>query len=204
VSAPPASGVTVTGRATSTGGNLPGERTREVTLDPGASTDTPVRGQGPGVSLLPGPGAGHPCTVRAVARTATDSNSTSQRQASAVNGTRRRSHIARQLGISGLKIGRSRSVVHQPSRKPYSAQVQQRHRLRAAPSDRHRSVSCLNDRERPRRREFASRGSGVRIPSAPRVPAGQRPAGRLKIFSLANYGEPIAELSATRDLSAET
>jgi hypothetical protein len=36
-----------------------GQRTREVTLDPGASADTPVRNQGPGRSL-PGPDAGHP------------------------------------------------------------------------------------------------------------------------------------------------
>jgi hypothetical protein len=36
-----------------------GGRTREVTLDPGASTDTPVRRQRPGRSL-PGPDAGHP------------------------------------------------------------------------------------------------------------------------------------------------
>jgi len=45
-------------RPTSTGESA-GERTREVTLDPGASTDTPARRQGPGGSL-PGPGAGHP------------------------------------------------------------------------------------------------------------------------------------------------
>ena len=38
---------------------VPGERTREVTLDPGASANTPVRSQGPG-SSLPGPDAGHP------------------------------------------------------------------------------------------------------------------------------------------------
>jgi hypothetical protein len=36
-----------------------GGRTREVTLDPGASADIPVRRQGPGGSL-PGPDAGHP------------------------------------------------------------------------------------------------------------------------------------------------
>jgi hypothetical protein len=34
-------------------------------LDPGASADTPVRGQGPGRSL-PGPDAGHPCKVQVV------------------------------------------------------------------------------------------------------------------------------------------
>ena len=38
---------------------MPGERTREVTLDPGASTDTPGRNHGAGASL-PGPDAGHP------------------------------------------------------------------------------------------------------------------------------------------------
>jgi hypothetical protein len=38
---------------------VPGERTRKVMLDPGASTGTPVRRRGPGRSL-PGPGAGHP------------------------------------------------------------------------------------------------------------------------------------------------
>jgi hypothetical protein len=43
---------------------MPGERTREVTLDPGASADTPVRGQGPGGSL-PGPDAGHPLRAAA-------------------------------------------------------------------------------------------------------------------------------------------
>jgi hypothetical protein len=38
---------------------VPGERTREVTLDPGASADTPARRQGPGGSL-PRLDAGHP------------------------------------------------------------------------------------------------------------------------------------------------
>jgi hypothetical protein len=58
VSAPPASSVTVTaGQRTRV--KVAGERTREVTLDPGASADTPVRNQGPGGSL-PGPDAGHP------------------------------------------------------------------------------------------------------------------------------------------------
>ena len=38
---------------------MPGERTREAMLDPGASADTPVRNQGPGRSL-PEPDAGHP------------------------------------------------------------------------------------------------------------------------------------------------
>ena len=38
---------------------MPGARTREVTLDPGASTDTPARNHGAGASL-PGPDAGHP------------------------------------------------------------------------------------------------------------------------------------------------
>src|SRR6266513_256778 len=50
VSAPPASSATVTaGQRVQV--KLPGQRTREVTLDTGASTDTPVRNQGPGPSL---------------------------------------------------------------------------------------------------------------------------------------------------------
>ena len=58
VSAPPASSATVTaGRRAQV--KVPGECTREVTLDTGASADTPVRDQGPGRSL-PGPDAGHP------------------------------------------------------------------------------------------------------------------------------------------------
>ena len=36
---------------------------------------------------------------------------------------------------------------------PYSAQVQQRHRLRTAPRDCHRTATSPNDRERPPRRE---------------------------------------------------
>jgi hypothetical protein len=44
---------------------VPGERTREVTLAPGASTDTPVRNQGPGRSL-PDRTRAIPCKVRAV------------------------------------------------------------------------------------------------------------------------------------------
>jgi hypothetical protein len=46
-------------RATSTGGKCLVNASREVTLDPGVSTGTPIRRQGPGGSL-PGPGAGHP------------------------------------------------------------------------------------------------------------------------------------------------
>jgi hypothetical protein len=58
VSAPPASSMTVTaGRRAQE--KVPGVRSREVMLDPGASADTPVRNQGPGRSL-PGPDAGHP------------------------------------------------------------------------------------------------------------------------------------------------
>jgi hypothetical protein len=50
VSAPPASSATVTaGQRVQV--KLPGQRTREVTLDTGASADTPVRNQGPGPSL---------------------------------------------------------------------------------------------------------------------------------------------------------
>jgi hypothetical protein len=43
----------------------PRTRTREVTLDPGASTATPVRNQGPAGSL-PGPDAAIPDTLRTV------------------------------------------------------------------------------------------------------------------------------------------
>jgi hypothetical protein len=42
---------------------LPGERTREVTLDTGASAHTPVRRQGPGLSL-PEPARAIPCKVQ--------------------------------------------------------------------------------------------------------------------------------------------
>src|SRR5215469_3293757 len=52
------------------------------------------------------------------------------------------------------------------NQKPYSARVQQRHRLQAAPSDCERPLTCANDPERPRRREFASRWSGFKS-SAP-------------------------------------
>jgi hypothetical protein len=58
VSAPPASSVTVTaGQRAQV--KVTGERTREVTLDPGATAGTPVRNQGPGRSLS-GPDADHP------------------------------------------------------------------------------------------------------------------------------------------------
>jgi hypothetical protein len=58
---------------------------------------------------------------------------------------------------------------------------------------------------RPRRATvrvpFASRGSGVQIPSAPPVSAGQRPTKCLKLVSLGNNGEPTADLSATGGLT---
>jgi hypothetical protein len=58
VSAPPVSSATETaGQPAQV--EVPGPGTREVTLDPGASADTPARRQGPGRSL-PGPDAGHP------------------------------------------------------------------------------------------------------------------------------------------------
>jgi hypothetical protein len=58
VPAPPASSATIAaGQPAQV--KLPGQRTREVALDTGASADTPVRNQGPGCSL-PGPDAGHP------------------------------------------------------------------------------------------------------------------------------------------------
>ncbi len=62
MSAPPASSVTVAAEYRAHA-KVPGECTREVTLDAGASTDTPVSNQGPGGSL-PGANAGyplHPC-----------------------------------------------------------------------------------------------------------------------------------------------
>jgi hypothetical protein len=43
-------------------------------------------------------------------------------------------------------------------RKTYSRQVQQRHRPRTTPTTGQRTATCLNDLQRPRRREFASRG----------------------------------------------
>jgi hypothetical protein len=59
-------------------------------------------------------------------------------------------------------------------RTPYNTRVQQRYRPRALPRGLYRSLACPNDPQRPRRREFASRGfHGVQIPSAPRVSPGQ-------------------------------
>src|SRR5690348_262695 len=55
--------VTAGQRAQAARQRVPGERTREVMLDPGTSAGTPVRNQGPGRSL-PGPDAGHPCKLR--------------------------------------------------------------------------------------------------------------------------------------------
>src|SRR5689334_20003523 len=46
----------------------------------------------------------------------------------------------------------------------YSAEVQQRHRPRTTPTSRQQTATCPNDRERPRRQEFASRGSRVSNP----------------------------------------
>ena len=48
--------------------------------------------------------------------------------------------------------------------KPYSTRIQQRHRPRTAATVSHRSLTCSNDHQRPRRQEFASRGSGVQSP----------------------------------------
>ena len=78
------------------------------------------------------------------------------------------SYAGRVLSIrSGTADPRLKSRL---SCRPYGARVQQRHRLQAPPSDRHRPLTCLSDRQRPRRREFASSGSGVQIPSAPHFP----------------------------------
>jgi hypothetical protein len=45
--------------------------------------------------------------------------------------------------------------------KPYSSQVQQRHRPQAAPRNFHQPLTCANDHQRPRRQELASRGSAA-------------------------------------------
>jgi PspC domain len=49
-----------------------------------------------------------------------------------------------------------RSPTNMRGRAPYSTQVQQRHRPRTTATSCHRTVPCPNDRERPRRQEFAS------------------------------------------------
>jgi hypothetical protein len=54
-------------------------------------------------------------------------------------------------------VGRSFES-HSPN-QPYSTRVQQRHRLRATSSDREQFLTSPSDCERPRCREFASRGS---------------------------------------------
>jgi len=59
-------------------------------------------------------------------------------------------------------------VALRPGPAPYSTQVQQRGRPGTTPRDCRRTATCPNNPERPYRREFASRGSGVQIPSAPR------------------------------------
>jgi len=41
---------------------------------------------------------------------------------------------------------------------------------RAAPRDFYRPLSCPNDHERPRRREFASRGQGFKSPQLHQFP----------------------------------
>ncbi len=64
--------------------------------------------------------------------------------------------------------GTARTPRRAPGRAPYSRGVQQRRRPGTPPASRHRTTTCPNDHQRPRHREFASRGSGVQIPSAPR------------------------------------
>jgi hypothetical protein len=91
VPAPPASSVTATaGQRAQAESARSFIASREVTLDPGASADTPVRRQGPGGSL-PGPDASHPLQgavallpdgLRRVGSNR-DSNSSDQRQAAA-------------------------------------------------------------------------------------------------------------------------
>jgi hypothetical protein len=104
------------------------------------------------------------------------------------------------IGRSG-RVLQTRGQTPSATPAPYSTRIQQRHRPRAAPRDFHRLLTCPSDRERPRCREFASRGSGVRIPSAPPVSAGQRPARYPELVSLANHGEPTADLSAAGNLA---
>jgi hypothetical protein len=70
------------------------------------------------------------------------------------------------IGRSG-RVLQTRGQTPSATPAPYSTRIQQRHRPRAAPRDFHRLLTCPSDRERPRCREFASRGSGVQIPSAP-------------------------------------
>jgi len=50
-----------------------------------------------------------------------------------------------------------RRVPSYPGRKPYSTQVQQRHRSRTTPTNCGKTATCPYDHERPRCKEFASR-----------------------------------------------
>jgi hypothetical protein len=62
------------------------------------------------------------------------------------------------------------------ARKPYNTGIQQRHRPRTTATSRQRTATCPNEHQRPRCQEFASRGSGVPIPSVPpQLHPGQRP-----------------------------
>ena len=76
--------------------------------------------------------------------------------------------------MAGLKAEAEAAPTHQSDLERTAAEysnVLDRQRLRRTSSG---PLTCLNDRERPRSQEFASRGSGVQIPSAPPKPAGQR------------------------------
>jgi len=77
--------------------------------------------------------------------------------------------------------------------------VQQPERLPPSRNAEFRPLTSGNDAYRPVRLEFASRGSGVQIPSAPQVPAGQSPAWLSGLVSPDNHGEPIVDLSAAAD-----
>jgi hypothetical protein len=70
--------------------------------------------------------------------------------------------------LPGALNPRFSSAAPQRRQAPYSRQVQQRRQPGTPSTDYHRPATCPNGRERPRCREFASRGSGVQIPSAPR------------------------------------
>ena len=75
--------------------------------------------------------------------------------------------------MPGLKAEAGAASPHQSDLQRTAAEysnVLDRPRLRRTSSG---PLTCLNDRERPCCREFASRGSGVQIPSAPPEAAGQ-------------------------------
>ena len=86
---------------------------------------------------------------------------------------------------AGAKLG---AIIrrHQATPSPFKRSIYLPD-LRSSHSERHRATAGTS---------FASRGSGVQIPSAPPVSAGQRPTQCLQLVSLGNNGEPIADLPA--------